>query len=90
MLFSDIPPENPARGEKLIELLGCRACHAPKAAHGHAGPELAAALARLTPAELETQLRTPRQRQAQSRMPSFAFVRPEDFGPLLEYLLAGR
>lgn len=86
-LFPEIPADNPARGDKLVERLGCRACHGSGVEHGHAGPELVAALSRLTPGELEIQLCTPRQRHPASRMPSFAFVRAEDFTALVEYLM---
>ncbi len=50
------------------------------------GPALDRLGSRLHPEELKTQLLTPRLRQADSRMPSFAFIRPFELRALLDYL----
>jgi cbb3-type cytochrome oxidase cytochrome c subunit len=41
---------------------------------------------RLSRNKMETQLLTPRRRQAESHMPSFAFIRPKELQALLDFL----
>lgn len=73
-------------GRDLYQRLACAGCHALQGRGGEVGPPLDRAGTQLSPEELKTQIVTPRQRQANSRMPSFAFVRPVELQALLDYL----
>lgn len=75
------------QGRDLYQRLACHGCHSPASPPGSRGPDLGQVGQRLPRGELLTQLLTPRQRRADSRMPSFAFVRPQEIGVLVEYLM---
>ncbi len=79
-------PATPSVGQDLYQRLSCRGCHALQGGGGHVGPDLDRVGARLSREDLETQLLTPRCRQVDSRMPSFAFVRPFEFQSMLDFL----
>lgn len=69
-------------GEELAARLGCRACHSWQGKGGAQAPSLDGVGQRLSRPELERQLtRTPSR-----RMPSFAFLRPQDWEALLTFL----
>jgi cbb3-type cytochrome oxidase cytochrome c subunit len=81
------PAADPASlGHDLYQRLSCHGCHALQGRGGEVGPTLDRVGSRLAREELETQLLTPRRRQANSRMPSFAFVRPLELQALLDFL----
>lgn len=69
-------------GEELAQRLGCRACHAWQGAGGTHGPALDGVGRRLSLAELERRLTSSPSR----RMPSFIFLRPQDWEALLRFL----
>lgn len=73
-------------GEDIFARLACRACHSRDGQEGKKGPSLAGIGQSLSIQAMQEQLQTPRQRHPASRMPSFAFVRPDDFQALLDYL----
>ena len=79
-------PATPSLGQDLYPRLSCRGCHALQGRGGDVGPVLDGVGSRLSRHELETQLVTPRRRQADSRMPSFAFVRSSELRALLDFL----
>jgi cbb3-type cytochrome oxidase cytochrome c subunit len=66
--------------------LACHGCHALQGQSGNVGPSLEGIGNCLDRQELELQLLTPRRRQHDSRMPSFAFVRPLELQGLLDFL----
>lgn len=74
------------RGKELVGLLGCEACHSLNGQEGKKGPSLGRIGRSLSIQAIQEQLQTPRRRYPASQMPSFAFVRPVDFQPLLDYL----
>lgn len=69
-------------GEELAQRLGCRACHTWQGAGGRRGPALDGVGQRLSRPELERRLTSTPSR----RMPSFAFLRPQDWQALLTFL----
>jgi mono/diheme cytochrome c family protein len=79
-------PATPSLGQELYQRLSCRGCHALEGRGGEVGPVLNGVGNRLSRNELEAQLLTPRRRQADSRMPSFAFVRPKELQALVDFL----
>ncbi len=79
-------PAPPASGQGLYDRLACHGCHARQGQGGTVGPALDGVGSRLSRDDLELQLSTPRQRQADSRMPSFAFVRPFELRELVDFL----
>ena len=86
--FASANPDPSPRelGQDIFQRLACHGCHSPSSPASHQGPDLGQVGQRLGPADLLTQLSTPRQRRADSRMPSFAFVRPHEIQALLEYV----
>lgn len=82
------PAARPEMGADLYQRLSCRGCHVLAGQGGEAGPVLDGVGGRLSREELEIQLLTPRRRRADSRMPSFAFVRPVELQALLDFLQA--
>lgn len=73
-------------GQDLYRRLSCHGCHTVQGQGGDLGPALDGVGRRLSPADLETQIATPRRRLAASRMPSFAFLRPLEFQALLDFV----
>ncbi len=69
-------------GEELAHRLGCRACHTWQGAGGTHGPALDGVGQRRSRPELAQQLTSTPSR----RMPSFAFLRPQDWQALLTFL----
>lgn len=69
-------------GEELSHRLGCRACHGWHGAGGTKAPALDGVGRRLSLPDLERQLTSTPSR----RMPSFAFLRPQDWQALLTFL----
>jgi len=84
------PPTRPRAaielGYDLYQRLSCHGCHVLQGQGGEAGPSLDGVGSRLLPENLETQILTPRRRQAESRMPSFAFVKTFELRTLLDFL----
>ena len=78
-----------ASGAHLFQSLACCGCHA-KGQGSTEGPDLDGVGSRLSRQELEVQLKTPRQRRSDSRMPSFAFVRSQELDKLLDFLQASK
>jgi mono/diheme cytochrome c family protein len=76
----------PLAGAELYHRLACHGCHSRHGSGGMLGPPLDHLERHLSRAEVAKQLLTPRQRHAESRMPSFAFVRPQEFQNLLNFL----
>jgi cbb3-type cytochrome oxidase cytochrome c subunit len=74
------------RGEEVFALLACRACHSLTGQEGKKGPSLGRVGQSIPVKAIQEQLQTPRRRHPASRMPSFAFVRSDDFQALLDYL----
>jgi hypothetical protein len=79
-------PAPPSLGQELYQRLSCHGCHALQGRGGEVGPILEGVGSCLSRNELETQILTPRRREADSRMPSFAFVRPTELQALLDFL----
>lgn len=79
-------PARERSGPELARRLGCFACHAFKGQGGDGAVDLGGVGARLFPAELQTSLSHPRQRHPGARMPSYAYLRPEERQALLTYL----
>lgn len=76
----------PLAGAELYHRLACHGCHSRHDSGGTLGPPLDHLERRLPRTEVAKQLLTPRQRHAESRMPSFAFVRPQELQILLNFL----
>jgi mono/diheme cytochrome c family protein len=74
-----------ASGAKLFQALACVGCHT---CNGHGNPEGLDLdeVSFLSRQELEVQLKTPRHLRIYSRMPSFAFVQPQELQNLLNFL----
>jgi cbb3-type cytochrome oxidase cytochrome c subunit len=88
-LTAGIPASEPATlspGWDLYQRLSCRGCHSLQGRGSDLGPVLDRVGGRLSREELETQLLTPRRRQADSLMPSFAYVRPCELQALVDFL----
>ena len=79
-----------ASGAHLFHGLACCGCHELSGQGDKAGTDLDGVGSRLSRQELEVQLKTPRQRRSASRMPSFAFVRPQELDKLLDFLQASK
>ena len=75
-----------ALGHDLYQRLSCHGCHTLQGRGGEVGPVLDGVGSRLSLEKLKTQLLTPHQRRTDSRMPSFAFVRPWELQELLDFL----
>jgi hypothetical protein len=75
-----------ASGIILYHRLSCCGCHILKGQGGKEGPNLDGVASRLLRQELEVQLTTPRHRQSSSRMPSFAFMRPNELQNIMDFL----
>lgn len=73
-------------GVELYQRLNCWACHDQTQLHPASAPSLAGIGRCLDKPVLVLQLTRPRQRCPESRMPSFAFLRPEEKQALLAYL----
>jgi cbb3-type cytochrome oxidase cytochrome c subunit len=73
-------------GPDLAQRLGCRACHYLKGRGGNLGAPLDQIGSRFTAAELKEILSYPRSRHPQARMPSYAYVRPQEMQALVDYL----
>lgn len=69
-------------GEELATRLGCRACHRWQGTGGTRAPSLEGVGTRRSRQELEQQLT----RSSGRRMPSFAFLRPQEWQALLTFL----
>jgi len=82
------PQAPPAPGQELYSRLACYGCHTLQGKGGKVGPALDRIGSTLSGEELATQLSTPRCRRNDSRMPSFAFVRPFELQGLVDYLQA--
>ena len=79
-----------ASGTHLFQSLACHGCHSVQGQGSTEGPDLDGVGNRLSRQELEVQLKTPRLRRSDSRMPSFAFVRPQELDKLLDFLQASK
>lgn len=73
-------------GRDLYQRLSCHGCHALHGKDGEMGPALNGVGSRLARGDLETQILTPRRRRTDSRMPSFAFIKPDELRQLLDFL----
>jgi mono/diheme cytochrome c family protein len=76
----------PVLGQELYPRLACHGCHTLQGQGGKVGPRLDGVGSRLSDEELAMQLSTPHCRGNDSRMPSFAFVRPFELQKLLDFL----
>jgi mono/diheme cytochrome c family protein len=70
----------------LYHSLACHGCHSINGQGEIEGPDLAGVGNRLSRQELEAKLTAPIHRQSYSRMPSFAFVRPQELQDLVNFL----
>jgi mono/diheme cytochrome c family protein len=75
-----------ASGFILYHSLACHGCHSLNGQGEKEGPDLAGIGNRLSRQELEVKLTEPLHRQSYSRMPSFAFVRPQELQDLVNFL----
>lgn len=73
-------------GTELARRLGCWACHSLGGQGGTQATPLDRIGARFSPAELAQVLTCPRSRHPQAKMPSYAFLRPEEMQVLIDYL----
>ncbi len=73
-------------GAELYHRLACHGCHRRHGSGGTLGPALDDLEKRLSRAEVAEQLLTPGRRHGESRMPTFAFVRPQELENLLNFL----
>jgi cbb3-type cytochrome oxidase cytochrome c subunit len=75
---------------ELAGRLGCFACHSLQGRGGQLAAPLAAPLdgvgARLTPAQLETLLKEPRQIHPGAKMPSYAYLPRKERQALVDFL----
>jgi Cytochrome c len=78
--------QSTSSGQNLYYSLSCHGCHLLKEQGFKQGPDLDGISSVLSRGELEIQLTTPRHRQKDSRMPSFAFVQPMELQILLDFL----
>jgi mono/diheme cytochrome c family protein len=75
-----------ASGFNLYHSLSCHGCHSINGQGEKEGPNLVGVGNRLSRQELEVKLTEPLHRQSYSRMPSFAFVRPQELQDLANFL----
>ena len=73
-------------GAQLYQRLACHGCHSRQGQGGTVGPTLDGLDERLSRQEVVTQLLAPRRRQADSRMPSFAFLRTREQQDLMVFV----
>ena len=72
----------------LAQRLGCWACHARQGEGGKKAASLDRIGARLTSRDLEGVLSRPRSRHPGAKMPSYAYLRPQEMQALVDYLAA--
>lgn len=80
-------PREPS-GPELARRLECFACHALQGQGGNEASPLDGVGARLSSVELQISLTHPRRRHPGAKMPSFAYLRPEERQALLDFLAA--
>ncbi len=73
-------------GAQLYQRCACYGCHSLQGEGGTLGPALDRLQERLTRTDVQKQILAPRQRRLNSRMPSFAFLRPEEVPLLVAFL----
>jgi cbb3-type cytochrome oxidase cytochrome c subunit len=76
----------PDAGQKLYRNLSCYGCHVVNGQGGKEGPNLDGIGRQFSRRDLEIQLTTPRLRQSNSRMPSFAFLQAHELENLVVFL----
>ncbi len=74
------------QGAELAGRLGCLACHALQGQGGKIALPLDGVGARLPPQELGVALTYPRQRHPGAKMPSYAYLPPQEQTALVKYL----
>jgi cbb3-type cytochrome oxidase cytochrome c subunit len=75
-------------GRDLAHRLGCLACHSLGGQGGAIASPLDGVGARLSPGELSIMLTHPRQLRPKVKMPSYAYLRPQEQQALIEFLLS--
>jgi mono/diheme cytochrome c family protein len=83
-LAGAVSPEPP--GARLARRLGCFACHSPERPQGAVAGRLNGLGERLSPAELQSVLLYPRSLHPGAKMPSYAYLPPDELQSLLEFL----
>jgi hypothetical protein len=76
----------PLPGAELAGRLGCLACHAWQGQGGRLAAPLDGVGARLTARELGIAIAYPRQRHPRAKMPSYAYLPPQEQAVLVEFL----
>jgi mono/diheme cytochrome c family protein len=75
-----------ARGQELVNSLGCKGCHKIGDSGGTLGPALNGIGKRMTAMQIRRQLVDPKANNPQSLMPSFQRLPAEDIQTLVDYL----
>lgn len=70
----------------LASRLGCFACHALQGQGGNLAPPLDGVGARLSPQKLQIALTHPRQLHPGAKMPSYAYLPPQEQEVLVKYM----
>ena len=73
---------------ELTQRLGCWACHSRQGEGGKRAASLDQIGARLAPGDLQGVLARPRSRHPGAKMPSYAYLRPQEMQALVDYLAA--
>ena len=85
--WTSAPPQE-FSGRDLAHRLGCFACHSLGGQGGAIASPLDGVGARLSPGELSIMLTHPRQLRPKVKMPSYAYLRPQEQQALIEFLLS--
>jgi cbb3-type cytochrome oxidase cytochrome c subunit len=79
-------PARELSGADLAGRLGCFACHSRQGQGGGRAAPLDGVGSRLSPGKLRLALTRPRQLHPGARMPSYAYLPPEEFETLVNFL----
>lgn len=79
-------PAQDSPGAELARRLGCFACHALNGRGGNRAAALDGVGTRLTPGQLRRAITFPRRLHPGARMPSYAYLPPEEQEALVHYL----
>jgi cytochrome c2 len=86
MLACGSPSQPEFSGPELVRRLECLACHGLGGSVAAGGSYLDGIGSRLSRPELKESLTHPRRRQPGIKMPSYAYMRPEELETLVGYL----
>lgn len=78
--------DNEAFARQLLGSQGCKGCHLFEGSGGSLGPALDEVGKRMTPEDISDKLKNPKGTNANSMMPAFTHLTPEELTALTEFL----